>query len=327
MFKVVSFGEILIDFLSNKLGPDEDETLETFTKFPGGAPANVAVAVAKLGGESYFVGKIATDMFGEFLTYSLKEMGVKTDYLTYSNNHKTALAFVSLDQARERSFEFYRENTADLNFEISDFKTELFKGPGIFHCCSNTLTEQSIFKTTIVGLGLAKKAGWLISFDVNLRLNLWRDEQETLDRIRQCIKFADVVKLSKEELDFITGNQERDAVIDKILSEGCGLVIVTDGHNPLNYYTKDGKEALYPPSVNIVDSTAAGDAFVGGFLYMLAKKDISPEALSRINIKSSELIEYLNFACLCGAFAVTRKGAFTALAEHKDIIKFLGGKE
>lgn len=322
MLKVVSFGEILIDFLSNKLRSDEGDIEESFTKFPGGAPANVAAAVAKLGGESYFLGKLSNDVFGKFLEKSLLGMGVRTDYVVHTGCHKTALAFVSLDEAGERSFEFYRENTADMNFKTSDFHTELFNGNGIFHCCSNTLTEPEIFNVTLAGLKMAKKAGWLVSFDVNLRLNLWRDGGDGLNRILQCLKIADVVKLSKEELNFMANSNDEMDVINKLLSEGCILIIVTDGHNPLTYYMKDGKSILSPPLANTVDSTAAGDAFVGGFLYSLAVENIVPEKLVNMRVKSQDLMKYVKFASACGAFAVTKKGAFTALAEHGDLVKF-----
>ncbi len=322
MFKVISFGEILVDMLSNKLGGEIDPGMESFTKFPGGAPANVAAAVARLGGEAYFAGKISNDMFGGFLKKSLIEMGVKTDYVTFTDTENTALAFVSLDETGERSFEFYRDNTADLNFIQADFKQSWFEGDGIFHCCSNTLTTVDIFEVTMAGLLMAKKAGWIVSFDVNLRKNLWTNTDEASDRIWQCLAICDLIKLSKEELEFLSDGNDETQIISKMLKRGCALVIVTDGSNPLHYYMKSGTSDQIPPKADMVDSTAAGDAFVGGFLYSLAKNDISSDKLHSMENDNEVLAKSIKFACACGAFAVTNKGAFTALANFADILEF-----
>ena len=323
MFKVISFGEILVDMLSNKLGGDVDHGTESFTKFPGGAPANVAAAVARLGGNAYFAGKISNDMFGVFLSKSLIEMGVKTDCVTYTNTENTALAFVSLDETGERSFEFYRDNSADLNFNQADFKSNWFGGNGIFHCCSNTLTTNDIFEVTMFGLWMAKKAGWIVSFDVNLRKNLWTNTDEASDRIWQCLAICDLIKLSKEELVFLSDGNDESQIIKKMLKNGCALVIVTDGNNLVHYHMKSGSSTQMPPKADMVDSTAAGDAFVGGFLYSLAKNDISSDRLHSMEIDNEVLAKSIKLACDCGAFAVTKKGAFTALANFADILEFL----
>jgi fructokinase len=325
MYKVISFGEMLVDMLSNRISDAKDNGQEHFTKFPGGAPANVAAAVARLGGKSYFTGKLSRDMFGRFLKNAIAEMGVKTDYIRYSDDKKTALAFVSLDEEGERSFEFYRDDTADLDFKISDFNPCWFDGSGIFHICSNTLTTTKIFKTTLAGLKLAKSAGWLVSFDVNLRLNLWREGANPASRIWQCLALSDIIKLSKEELEYLSLGEDRNITINRMFKNGGAVVIVTDGAKPIHYYIKDIKSVYEPPTVQIVDSTGAGDAFVGGLLYSFAKEKITPEKLSKMNVNSKTLIEAIKFASLCGAYAVTKKGALTSLACQSDITSFSRG--
>lgn len=323
MHKIIAFGEILIDFLSDKLSDGSHHADETFIKFPGGAPANVAAAVAKLGGNSYFAGKLAHDSFGEFLEKSLLNMGVRTDYIKYAKNKKTALAFVSLDDKGERSFEFYREETADLDFQATDFNQAWFNEPGIFHICSNTLTDAKIASTTLIGQKMARDANWLVSFDVNLRLNLWNDKSETRKRIWQCIKLSHVIKLSKEELEYLCDGQNEINTINQMLGCGALLVIVTDASNTLRFYINTGAGEVSPPNAKVIDSTAAGDAFVGGLLYSFAKANMTHKDLSNLKADSKQLNEILYFACCCGAFAVTRKGAFTALANLKDLDMYL----
>lgn len=323
MLKTIAFGEILIDFLSDKLSNGSQKTEETFIKFPGGAPANVAAGVARLGGDSYFTGKIAQDSFGKFLEKSLKKMAVKTDYVKYTNNKKTALAFVSLDDKGERGFEFYREDTADLNFQSSDFNQKWFSKPGIFHICSNTLTDPNIAATTLFGQKMANEANWLVSFDVNLRLNLWKDEKNTRERIWNSIKQSHVIKLSKEELEYMCHGQNEKSIIDKMLDCGALLVIVTDASNPLKYYMNTGSGEITPPNAKVIDSTAAGDAFVGGLLYSFAKINVTSKDLKNFNATDKKLNEVLYFACCCGAYAVTKKGAFTALPNLENLTPYL----
>ena len=308
-----------MDMLSDRILESEQKDNEQFTKFPGGAPANVAAAVAQLGGDSYFAGKISTDIFGGFLNDALIHMGVKTDYIYRTENKKTALAFVSRDASGERSFEFYRSDTADLNFDRNDFNQHWFEGDGIFHACSNTLTDADAYKTTLIGLKMAKDNDWLVSFDVNLRLNLWNDLSDALSRVWDCLAQAHIVKLSKEELVFLADGGREDVVIDRLITGQSEIVVVTDGANPLICYWKGDQLTLDPPKVEIRDSTAAGDAFVGGFLYALSAKNFTPNNLKELFHDKEELPKILSFASSCGAFAATKEGAFTSLPNQQDL--------
>ncbi|MBV1787686.1 carbohydrate kinase [Marinobacterium sp. D7] len=323
MNKVISFGEALIDMLSNRVGGADLDGPETFTRYPGGAPANVAVAVAKLGGRSHFAGKVGQDMFGDCLRDAMANAGVNTDYLLQTTEAKTALAFVSLDEHGERSFEFYRSPSADLLFRPEEFGSDWFDEPGIFHFCSNTLTEAGIRDTTMAGVAKAHEKGYLVSFDINLRHNLWPSDLDPTPFIWQAIEQTDLLKLCTEELAFLCRNQSEDEVIQRIRDAGVSLILVTDGGNPLRYYCggKSGRELngeLQPPKTKVIDSTAAGDAFTGGVLYALSKRDISRDRLQ--SLSDRELLEaVLNTGMQCGAFAVTRKGAFDALPAQTDL--------
>ncbi len=322
MRKVISFGEALIDMLSDQVGRGAGEvgsSEERFTKYPGGAPANVAAAVGKLGGNSYFAGQVGADMFGDFLRQSLIDAGAKTDYLLQTGAGKTTLAFVSLDAGGERSFAFYRERSADLLFRPEDFQPHWFDDPGIFHFCSNTLTEEAICRSTQRGLQRAREAGFIVSFDVNLRLNLWPDARDPYDPVWACVRQVDLLKVCAEELAFLCRDESEEAVLARILESGVRLLLVTDGGKPLRYYTPTGQGSVQPPNVTMVDSTAAGDAFVGGLLYQLAEREVTPEMLTELGADRGALEAILRFACACGAHAVTRPGAFSSLPARADI--------
>jgi len=319
MNKVISFGEALVDMLSNRIDDQSGTTNEAFTKFPGGAPANVAAAVGKLGGRSYFAGKVGQDMFGDFMRTSLQQAGVNTDYLLSTTQAKTALAFVSLDPTGERSFEFYRAPSADLFFTAEEFKDDWFGEPGIFHFCSNTLTEPGIRAATQAGVEKAKAAGCIVSFDINLRPNLWPQQRDPFEPIWHCIVQADLVKLCAEELAFVCRGRSPQTVVQQMLDGGVTLVLITDGGKPLRYHTAHGQGQLTPPPVTTVDSTAAGDAFVGGLLYTLAQQTRGASELAALSADRQRLETVLDFACRCGAHAVTHKGAFTSLPTQHDL--------
>lgn len=317
--KVICFGEALIDMLSNRIGAKIDNDNEIFTKFAGGAPANVSVALAKLGGNSYFCGMLGRDPFGDFLYESLQKHNVKMDYVLFTEKAKTALAFVSLDNYGERTFSFYRPPAADLCFTKKHFSDTWFTDASIFHFCSNSLTEYGISEATKAGIAIAKKHNALISFDVNLRLNLWAKDTNVLLSVWSCISDVDVLKVSQEELLFLCGEDDEPTTVARILQLGCQLIVISDGGNPLRWITRTAEGSIKPPQINMLDATAAGDAFVGGLLFKL---HASIEADGRLNsnlvLKSivnneTELCKLLKFASACGAHAASKYGAFPSL--------------
>lgn len=308
MTKVMAFGEALIDFLSN--GQTSLDGQESFTKFPGGAPANVAVAVARLGGNSHFAGQVGDDAFGHFLKDSLASYGVKTDTMLMTKAAKTALAFVSLDSTGERSFEFYRNPSADMLFRREDFKSEWFYAPqGVFHTCSNTLTDTDITSATMAGIVMAKAAGWIVSIDVNLRINLWPDHKVDSERVIAWMRQGDVIKASLEELEVLSN--EPLSLIQELLADGVSLFVLTDGGNPVRYFNANGQGEIAAPKVEVKDTTAAGDAFVGGLLYQLAERGGDRAALQ--SFSEADLEACIRFAVACGAQSVTKAGAYPSL--------------
>ncbi|GAB3486644.1 carbohydrate kinase family protein [Marinomonas epiphytica] len=312
--KVMAFGEALIDFLSN--GATQKGELESFVKYPGGAPANVAVAVAQLGGNSHFVGQVGDDAFGHFLQTSLSDYGVNTSNMLMTKEAKTALAFVSLDSTGERSFEFYRSPSADILFKESDFqKTWFSEAQGVFHTCSNTLTDADITKATLAGVRMAREANWIVSIDVNLRTNLWPDCQVDKQRVIDWMQSGDVVKASLEELEVLA--DEPFALINESLQAGVSLFVLTDGAKAIRFYTANHGEAeVKTPKVEVKDTTAAGDAFVGGLLYQLAEQGGTRESLKAFS--KDELMSIVRFAAACGADSVTKLGAYPSLPNYQE---------
>jgi fructokinase len=312
--KVMAFGEALIDFLSN--GATQAGELESFTKFPGGAPANVAVAVARLGGNSHFVGQVGDDAFGHFLKDSLNGYGVDTSSMLMTKEAKTALAFVSLDDTGERSFEFYRSPSADILFREEDFEATWFaESKGVFHTCSNTLTDADITKATLAGVKMARAANWIVSVDVNLRSNLWPNCEVDKQRVIEWMQTGDVVKASLEELEVLSDKPFE--LIEQSLATGVTLFVLTDGGNKIRFYTaQHGEGEVMTPKVEVKDTTAAGDAFVGGLLYKLAEEGGDRAALA--SFSQQALTDIIRFAAACGANSVTKLGAYPSLPSLEE---------
>lgn len=314
MKSVICFGEALIDFLN--IGTSNKHLIKhnEFRQYPGGAPANAAVAIAKLGGNSVFVGQVGLDVFGDFLQNSLDQYGVNTCYMCRHPSAKTALAFIMLDEAGDRSFSFYREQSADMLFQPSQIKSEWFTCASLFHFCSNTLTNELSANTTKKALLEACKNDLLISFDVNLRNNLWPHKVIDIDKVNDFVVQTDLIKFSKEEIIHLAaGNIE--GYIKQNLQQGVSLIIVTDGPNEIQFFCENGSGTVSPPKVTAIDTTAGGDSFIGAFLYALSNLDFPLDAIKQ----SKEIIKLIEFSSLCGAHTVTRQGAFPALPEFKDV--------
>jgi len=315
--KLIAFGEALIDFLAKPTAKGE---AANFVQYPGGAPANVAVAAAKMGANSHFVGQVGDDQFGHFLITCLSQYGVNTDAVRLTQEAKTALAFVSLDNTGERSFEFYRHPSADILYKPEYFQTSWFsESDGVFHTCSNTLTDANISMATMAGIDMAKRENWLISCDINLRTNLWPNHELDKKRIINWLNTAHVIKGSLEELELLTN--DIDGFIQGCLKNNTLLFVLTDGANPVRYYTPELEGQIEAPKVDVKDTTAAGDAFVGGMLARLVEVAPTPEACQKMNADQWQSV--LEFAVAAGAYTVTQYGAYPALPNREQLMGIL----
>lgn len=320
MLNIIAFGEALIDMMPDypEGGPDGSPP-RAFIPYPGGAPANVAVAVARLGAPACFLGQVGNDVFGDLIANTLQGYGVVTDYLRRSDKAPTPLAVVAHDSDGERRFSFYRNGTADLLYRAEDAPPALFASGGVFHICSNTLTESGVAEATRTLLDTAGHHGCLRSIDVNFRANLWHHPQDAAASIWLCLQRADVVKMSRDELEALYGDVPEDMTISRLLEAGVRLVVITDGGHAVRFVTQGQQGTVEPPAVAVVDTTAAGDAFVGGLLTRLATAVDSPTELDEWLADEARLTEALTFAARCGAYAAGRYGAYEALPTADDI--------
>jgi len=305
---VVCFGEMLIDFVPTVGGVSLAEA-PAFKKAPGGAPANVAVGVSRLGGSSAFIGKVGDDEFGRMLADILRLNNVDNSGMRFDHNARTALAFVTLRGDGEREFLFFRHPSADMLLLESELDKNLIQKAKIFHYGSISLIEEPCRSTQLVAMKIAKAAGSLLSYDPNLRLPLWPSEEAARKEIMSIWNLADVIKISEDEITFLTGGDDPyddDVVLQKLFHPNLKLLVVSEGPNGCRYYTQEFKGRVGGVKVKPVDTTGAGDAFVSGLLNSLA---------SDLTLLKDEkkLREALLFANACGAITVTERGAIPAM--------------
>lgn len=321
MTPVICFGEALVDMLSSRLGnaPSPTAEEETFTPYAGGAPANVAVACARLGVPSRFLGMVGADRFGDFLIRELQTHGVDISGVVTTDKARTALAFVSRDVSGERTFDFYRPPAADLLYRLEHLPTGVFAEPAIVHLCSNSLTEESIAETTLAIADIATRSGSLVSVDANLRDNLWPEGRLNIGQVMALLDRARLLKLSREEVEALRGDQTAEAWLSQRLAAGVRLIIITDGSKPVEVFRAGQRFEIEAPTVKAVDTTAGGDAFIGGLLAMLAEANVNAERFAAWCDDSERLRHAIEVACSCGAHAVTRPGAYSALPSREDL--------
>ncbi|GJN00223.1 hypothetical protein PR202_ga17638 [Eleusine coracana subsp. coracana] len=314
---VVCFGELLIDFVPTVNGVSLAEA-PAFKKAPGGAPANVAVGIARLGGSSAFIGKVGDDEFGYMLSDILKQNNVNNEGLIFDAHARTALAFVTLRSDGEREFMFYRNPSADMLLEEKELDLDLIRKAKIFHYGSISIITEPSKTAHIAAAKAAKDAGVLVSYDPNLRLPLWPSAKDARDGILSIWEMADVIKVSEEEVSFLTNGQDPydDAVVKKLIHSNLKLLLVTEGPDGCRYYSKEFSGRVSGLKVTAVDTTGAGDAFLAGVLSQLAI-DFS------ILQDEGRLREALKFANACGALTVTERGAIPALPTRQQVLDAL----
>ncbi|KAF2315868.1 hypothetical protein GH714_040598 [Hevea brasiliensis] len=313
---IVSFGEMLIDFVPDVAGVSLAES-GGFLKAPGGAPANVACAITKLGGTSAFIGKFGDDEFGHMLVDILKKNGVKSEGVCFDKQARTALAFVTLKKNGEREFMFYRNPSADMLLKESELNMDLIKQAKIFHYGSISLISEPCRSAHIAAMKAAKAAGILLSYDPNVRLPLWPSPEAAREGIKSIWNEADFIKVSDDEVEFLTqGDASKEEVVLSLWHDGLKLLIVTDGGKGCRYFTKNFKGKVDGFSVKTLDTTGAGDAFVGALLVSIAKD-------TSIFQNEGKLKEALTFANACGAICTTQKGAIPALPSTNDALALI----
>lgn len=305
MSKIWVTGDAVVDLI-----PDTDST---YLKCPGGAPANVAVAISRLGGNSAFFGRVGQDPLGRFMKATLAQEQVNTDYMLLDEAQRTSTVIVDLDDSGERSFTFMVKPSAD-QFLIPADIPAFVQGEWL-HVCSIALANEPSRSSTLKAMQDIKAAGGFVSFDPNLREEVWANPEELKPVVRQAIQLADVVKFSDDELLFLTDTNSLEAGLEAIKAFDNTLVLITQGAKGALVVFEGEQELITGQAVKPVDTTGAGDAFVGGLLARLAQQN---EWANKEAIHSA-----VNWANGCGALATTQKGAMTALPTQDALLAYI----
>lgn len=300
--KVWVLGDAVVDLL-----PESDGRL---LPCPGGAPANVAVGIARLGGTSGFIGRVGDDSFGALMQRTLLTEGVDITYLKQDEWHRTSAVLVDLNDQGERSFTFMVRPSADLFLETTDLPC--WRHGEWLHLCSIALSAEPSRTSAFTAMTAIRHAGGFVSFDPNIREDLWQDEHLLRLCLRQALQLADVVKLSEEEWRLISGKTQNDREICALAKEyEIAMLLVTKGAEGVVVCYRGQVHHFAGMSVNCVDSTGAGDAFVAGLLTGLSSTGLSTD--------EREMRQIIDLAQRCGALAVTAKGAMTALPCRQEL--------
>lgn len=300
--KVWVLGDAVVDLL-----PESDGRL---LPCPGGAPANVAVGIARLGGTSGFIGRVGDDPFGALMQRTLLTEGVDITYLKQDEWHRTSTVLVDLNDQGERSFTFMVRPSADLFLETTDLPC--WRHGEWLHLCSIALSAEPSRTSAFTAMTAIRHAGGFVSFDPNIREDLWQDEHLLRLCLRQALQLADVVKLSEEEWRLISGKTQNDRDICALAKEyEIAMLLVTKGAEGVVVCYRGQVHHFAGMSVNCVDSTGAGDAFVAGLLTGMSSTGLSTD--------EREMRRIIDLAQRCGALAVTAKGAMTALPCRQEL--------
>jgi fructokinase len=312
MVDVTAVGELLIDFTP---AGRSDQNHQLFEQNAGGAPANVLACLSRLGRSTAFIGKVGADQFGRSLRAVLDQIGVATQGLIMTDACHTTLAFVHLNEQGDRSFSFYRNPGADMLLESGEITYGLIDDCRIFHFGSVSMTADPARQATLAAVRYAKDQGKLVSYDPNLRLMLWPSAEIAKSMILQAMHWADLLKISEEELLFLTGETDLSRGADQLRQQfDLQLILITLGARGA-YARNQNVEAWSPAyDVKTIDTTGAGDAFTGAFLYQLLLSGKKPQSLTK-----EDLTDFLAFANAAGSLTTTRKGAMPALPNLVEI--------
>lgn len=323
MKSVISIGEALIDFIPNQKGCAL-KSVDGFKRVCGGAPTNVSAVVSKLGGNSKIITKLGKDAFGDYIVDTLNDINVDTSCILRTDVANTCLAFVSLKEDGNRDFSFYRNPSADMLLNKDELQSSWFDNIGVLHFCSVALVESPMKYAHLKAIELAKQKSAIISFDPNVRLPLWNNHQECRNTINEYIQYADVLKISDEEVEFITGMDIHKAS-EKLLNGNVKIILYSMGKDGAMIFTKRGNIKVLPIKVSVKDTTGAGDSIIGAFLYCLAKDNLSASDLDTIHMDTLE--KYLKFANYYSSYSVMGQGAINSYASLNEINQFISQRE
>lgn len=320
MKTVLCIGEALIDFVPSRKGCALKE-VPSFTRAAGGAPTNVCCAVARLGGSSALISQVGHDAFGEHLADVMGQCGVDLSYLSRTDTANTALAFVSLQEDGSRDFSFYRKPSADMLLSPDAIRPEWFQHAASLHFCSVDLVDCPMKEAHRRAIDEARKAGCLISFDPNVRLPLWDTAEHCREVILEFLPQAHLLKISDEEIGFLTGCETVEQAKEQLFVGNVQAVVLTKGKDGAEIHTRSGIVSVPGHPVKPLDTTGAGDSFIGALLYCLARDGVTPETLP--TLPKETLSRCLEFAVYYSEYGIQGYGAITSYADREQFAAYL----
>ncbi|NJH99335.1 carbohydrate kinase [Staphylococcus hyicus] len=314
MGKLYAIGEALIDFIPQTKGVELKE-VKGFEPQVGGAPANVASCVAKLGEEAALITQLGQDAFGDQIIDMLAHQGVDTTYIQRTTNANTGLAFVSLTESGERDFAFYRNPSADMLLDASTINVN-FEEDDILHFCSVDLIPSPMKAAHVKAIELMENAQGTIVFDPNLRFPLWPSMEALKETVLEFTPKAHILKISDEELSFLTGSDDI-ASLHHLFKGNTEVIIYTEGANGATMYTKEGRIGYHPGyTVDVQDTTGAGDAFIGAVIYQLLCTEQTHTPIENFKQHAKDILIFSNAV---GALTTTKKGAIGSIPTVDEV--------
>ena len=314
-FDVTALGELLVDFTENGISAQGNTLLEAN---PGGAPCNVLAMLKNLGKKTAFIGKIGNDALGKMLKKTVEDQGICIDNLVEDEEIHTTLAFVHSDKDGDRSFSFYRNPGADLMLQWEEINVDFLVNTKIFHFGTLSMTEEEIKNVTKKAVQKAKENGVLISFDPNFRPPLWKDMEDARQQMWYGIGQCDILKISDDEILFLTGTKDIDEGIARIREKShAKLICATMGKNGSKVYYK-GNTVFGRPFLrkDTIETTGAGDTFMACVLNTVLEKGLE-------QLTQESLTEMLLFANAASSIITTRKGALKVMPQRQEILDCL----
>lgn len=318
MFSVCALGELLIDFTDAGASASGQRLFE---RNAGGAPANVLVALERLGHRTAFLGKVGQDLHGDFLRTTLEAEGIDVTGLVADKDAFTTLAFVVLSEDGEREFAFARKPGADTRLTPDELARDVIASSRVFHVGSLSLTDEPARSATLAALACAREDGCVTSYDPNYRANLWPSPEEAARQMRSVVPQASLMKLSDEECELLTGEKDPEAAAARLLSQGPSVVAVTLGSGGAYVRCADGGAVVEGFPAQAVDATGAGDSFWGGFLAGFCE---SGKAVGEVTL--ADAVSFARLGNAVASLCVRRRGAIPAMPRRAEVEALLAGK-
>ena len=312
MLDVVALGELLIDFAAKSKDADGYPTMAAN---PGGAPGNFLAVLNAYGKRTAFLGKVGDDAFGHLLLGTLQKVGIETKGVIVDREYFTTLAFVTFDDAGDRSFSFARKPGADTQLRWEELDTGLLDEARVFHFGTLSLTDEPARTATQKAVAYARAHGKLISCDPNLRQPLWRSLDEAKEQMLWSLQQADVVKISDNEVAFLWGCTPEDGAERLLQACGVKLAMVTLGADGCLLKTKHASFRAPSPKVRPVDTTGAGDIFGGSAMARLLDLNKDPDALTQ------EDLSYIGtYALMAASLSTERPGGIPSIPDKETVL-------